>query len=129
MVDATLFRSIVGAIQYLTFTRPDIIHALNQVCQHFSNPTLANLRAINRILQYLKGTQHFGLRYLYKSPSSSMAFVMFIGLVVPPPDVVLQDIVFSLELIAFLGVPRSKQQLLNRVIRQNIILWRMPLLS
>jgi hypothetical protein len=32
--DATRFRKIVGALQYLTFTRPNICFAINRVC-HF----------------------------------------------------------------------------------------------
>lgn len=31
-MDPFVFRSIVGALQYLTFTRPDIIYAINPVC-------------------------------------------------------------------------------------------------
>ncbi|XP_024019780.1 uncharacterized protein LOC112091139 [Morus notabilis] len=64
LVNETEFRSIVGALQYLTFTRPDITHAVNKVCQHFHQPTLANLRAIKRILRYLKGTITYGIRFL-----------------------------------------------------------------
>lgn len=30
--DPTMYRSIVGALQYLTFTRPDIAYAVNTVC-------------------------------------------------------------------------------------------------
>lgn len=30
--DATRFRQLVGALQYLTFTRPDICYAINRVC-------------------------------------------------------------------------------------------------
>ena len=55
-VDETEYRSIVGALQYLTFTHPDITHAINKVCQHFHKPTLANLQAVKRILRYLKGS-------------------------------------------------------------------------
>ncbi|XP_059629616.1 uncharacterized mitochondrial protein AtMg00810-like [Cornus florida] len=69
-IDTTVYRSIVGALQYLTFTRPDIIHVVNRVCQHFNNPTLVHIKAVKRILQYLKGTQHFGLCYLSQSSSS-----------------------------------------------------------
>ena len=57
----TTYRSIVGALQYLTLTRPDIIHAINQVCQHFNAPTIIHFKAVKRILRYLKGTQDFGL--------------------------------------------------------------------
>ena len=34
--DVTRYRSIVGALQYLTLTRPDISYSLNKVCQIFT---------------------------------------------------------------------------------------------
>jgi hypothetical protein len=37
--DPTQFRQIVGALQYLTFTRPDICNAVNKVCQFMHAPT------------------------------------------------------------------------------------------
>ena len=36
--DPTLYRSIVGGLQYLTFTRPDLSYAVNLVCQFMHNP-------------------------------------------------------------------------------------------
>uniref|UniRef100_A0A803NEG0 Uncharacterized protein n=1 Tax=Chenopodium quinoa TaxID=63459 RepID=A0A803NEG0_CHEQI len=30
--DPTLYRSLAGALQYLTFTRPEIAYAVQQVC-------------------------------------------------------------------------------------------------
>jgi hypothetical protein len=36
--DATQYRSHVGALQYLTFTRPDISYAVQQVCLHMHGP-------------------------------------------------------------------------------------------
>lgn len=38
--DATKYRSIVGALQYLTLTRPDISFAVNKVCQFLHSPTV-----------------------------------------------------------------------------------------
>lgn len=32
LVDGTLYRSIPGALQYLTFTTPDIAYAMQQIC-------------------------------------------------------------------------------------------------
>ncbi|VVA40491.1 PREDICTED: Retrovirus-related Pol poly from, partial [Prunus dulcis] len=39
LADPTMFRSLVGALQYLTFTRPDLAYAVNHVCQYMNNPT------------------------------------------------------------------------------------------
>lgn len=36
--DPTDFRSLAGALQYLTFTRPDIAYAVQQVCLHMHDP-------------------------------------------------------------------------------------------
>ena len=37
--DATHYRSVVGALQYLTLTRPDISFSVNKVCQYLHAPT------------------------------------------------------------------------------------------
>jgi hypothetical protein len=37
--DATQYRSIVGALQYVTLTRPDISYSVNKVCQFLHSPT------------------------------------------------------------------------------------------
>jgi hypothetical protein len=57
------YRSIVGALQYLTFTRPDIAFSVNQACQFMHNPMVSHVVAVKRILRYLKGTLHLGLHF------------------------------------------------------------------
>ena len=61
--DPTSYRSLVGALQYLTFTRPDLSLAVQQACQHISSPTHNHLQAAKRILRYLQGTLHFGIAF------------------------------------------------------------------
>ncbi|CAL8147678.1 unnamed protein product [Prunus armeniaca] len=58
--DPTEYRSTVGALQYLTLTRPDIAFVVNQVCQFMHHPTTAHWLAVKRILRYLNGTLTHG---------------------------------------------------------------------
>jgi histone deacetylase 1/2 len=69
--DAFKYRSLVGGLQYLTLTRPDILFAIKKVCQFFSQPTTVHYEAINRILRYVKGIVSTGL-LIQKAPSDSL---------------------------------------------------------
>jgi len=59
--DSMRYRSIVGALQYLTLTKPDLASAMNKVCQFLHAPTTAHWTAVKRILTYVKGTCDVGL--------------------------------------------------------------------
>jgi Reverse transcriptase (RNA-dependent DNA polymerase) len=65
--DPHLFRSIVGALQYVTITRSDIFFIVNRVSQYMRSPTICYWAAVKRIHRYLKGTIEHGLMI---SPSS-----------------------------------------------------------
>ena len=54
--DSTRYRSIVGGLQYLTLTRPDLSYSVNKVCQYLSQPTDEHWEAVKRTLRYVKGT-------------------------------------------------------------------------
>ncbi|KAH0701689.1 hypothetical protein KY285_015967 [Solanum tuberosum] len=72
--DAYLYRSVVGALQYVTITRPEISYAVNRVCQFMQSPTVAYWSTVKRILRYLKGSIYDGLLLRPMSDSSLVAF-------------------------------------------------------
>ncbi|CAA7052958.1 unnamed protein product [Microthlaspi erraticum] len=59
--DPTLYRSLAGALHYLTFTRPDIAYAVQQICLYMHDPREPHFGALKRILRYVKGTISQGL--------------------------------------------------------------------
>jgi hypothetical protein len=46
VVDAMSYRSLTGALQYLTFSRPDIAYVIQQVCLHMHTPREPHLTAL-----------------------------------------------------------------------------------
>lgn len=65
--ESTNYRSIVGGLQYLTWTKPGLSFAINQVCQYLHYPRTTHLQAIKRILHFVKGTISHGLLYTRSS--------------------------------------------------------------
>ncbi|XP_034684182.1 uncharacterized mitochondrial protein AtMg00810-like [Vitis riparia] len=74
MADVTHYRSVVGALQYVTLTRPDIAFVVNKACQFMQQPTTAYWLLVKRILRYLRGTMQDGLLL---SPSSNLTIEGF----------------------------------------------------
>jgi hypothetical protein len=66
--DPSSYCSLVGGLQYLSLTRPDISFAVNKVSQFMHRPTSLHLQAVKRILRYLKSTISYGL-LIRRSPS------------------------------------------------------------
>ncbi|XP_006598570.1 uncharacterized mitochondrial protein AtMg00810-like [Glycine max] len=59
--DPTLYRYVVGALQYATLTRPEISFVVNKVCQFMAAPLDSHWTVAKQILRYLKGTLFHGL--------------------------------------------------------------------
>jgi hypothetical protein len=63
LIDATLYRQIIGSLMYLTNTRPDICFAVNTLSQFLVEPRCVHLVAAKHVMRYLKGTMDYGLSY------------------------------------------------------------------
>ncbi|MFS7952616.1 putative RNA-directed DNA polymerase [Helianthus anomalus] len=72
--DPTLYRSLAGALQYLTFTRPDISYAVQQVCLFMHEPHDPHFAFMKRILRYIHGTLDYGIRIIRSNNHSLVAY-------------------------------------------------------
>jgi hypothetical protein len=63
LIDATLYRQIIGSLMYLTNTRPDICFAVNTLSQFLVEPRRVHLMAAKHVMRYLKGTMDYRLSY------------------------------------------------------------------
>jgi hypothetical protein len=63
LVDATLYRQIIGSLMYLTKTGPDICFVVNTLSQYLVEPRHVHLVVAKHVMRYLKGTLDFGLCY------------------------------------------------------------------
>lgn len=72
--DPLTFRAIVGSLQYLCLTRPDIAFAVNRLSQFMHSPTTLHLEAAKRVLRYLAGTPHKGLFFARNTPLTLHAY-------------------------------------------------------
>nr|GFA15554.1 copia protein [Tanacetum cinerariifolium] len=61
--DQVLDDDKVGALMYLTASRPEIMHVTCYCARYRAQPTEKHLTAVKRIFRYLKDTIHMGLWY------------------------------------------------------------------
>ncbi|CAM8889644.1 unnamed protein product [Rhodiola kirilowii] len=61
--DATIYRGMIGSLLYLTASRPDIMFSVCQCARFQAEPRESHIKAVKRILRYLKGTEKLVLWY------------------------------------------------------------------
>ncbi|KAH9651771.1 reverse transcriptase Ty1/copia-type domain-containing protein [Citrus sinensis] len=59
----SLYRSIVGSLQYVLLTRPDLAFTVNKLSHFLSAPTILHWQAYKRVLRYLQSTADYGLQF------------------------------------------------------------------
>ena len=60
-MNSIIFESLIRSLRYLIYTRLDILFGVRLVNNFMKTPIMKHLKALKRILQYIKGTIDFGL--------------------------------------------------------------------
>jgi histone deacetylase 1/2 len=123
--DFTNYRSMVGALQYLTLTGPDIFYVVNKVCQYLPAPTTLHWTAAKRILRFVKHTLIMGLTFMkYNSTLvSGFSDADWTGCIDDRRSTRCFAVFFGPNL--FFWSARNMLQFLGSVRRQSISLWQM----
>ena len=61
--DPVIYTQAIGKLLHLCHSRPDIVFAVHKLCQFACCPYQIHWDAPSRILQYIKGTVTFGIRW------------------------------------------------------------------
>ena len=72
--DPTRMRSLVGLMQYLTNSRPDIICELNKAAKTMSAPTAEDITAAERIIRYINSTLDHGITFSGDGPCQIVGY-------------------------------------------------------
>ncbi|CAJ2664376.1 unnamed protein product [Trifolium pratense] len=70
----TEYRALVGSLQYLSLTRPDIAFATNKLAQFMQNPSTMHWLALKRLLRYLAGSCDKGIFISATAPLNFHAY-------------------------------------------------------
>nr|KYP36518.1 Retrovirus-related Pol polyprotein from transposon TNT 1-94 [Cajanus cajan] len=62
--DASVYRSIIGSLLYLSATRPDLMFAASLLSRFMHSPSQVHLGAAKRVLRYIRSTTNYGLYFL-----------------------------------------------------------------
>ncbi|RVW49108.1 Retrovirus-related Pol polyprotein from transposon TNT 1-94 [Vitis vinifera] len=102
--DPGRYRRLVGKLNYLTITRPDISFPVSVVSQFLQSPCDSHWDAVIRILRYIKSTPGQGVLYENRGHTQLLVTQMQIGLAHPQIDVplrVLNSASYNFSFITF----------------------------
>jgi len=74
-INSTTFKSLVGSLRYMTFTRPDILFRVRLMSRFMETPPITYFKALKRILLYIKGIVDFNLLYEYSNSFELMSYI------------------------------------------------------
>ena len=70
----TEYRSLLGSLQYIILTRPDISYTVKNLAQYMQLPMCEHLKLLHWLLRYLNDTLHMGITIHANSPLSLHAY-------------------------------------------------------
>ncbi|GKG17379.1 ribonuclease H-like domain-containing protein [Tanacetum coccineum] len=97
--DSTLYCSLACALQYLTFTRPDVSYVVQQVCLYMHDYREPHLAALKLILWYARSTLDHGLHLHVSNMTQLTAYTNADWAGCQSPDAPLLVIVLFLGII------------------------------
>ncbi|KAM6582344.1 hypothetical protein CsatB_009346 [Cannabis sativa] len=126
--DPHQYRSIVGALQYVVVTKPEITYSVNKVSQFMHKPLEAHWKVVKKILRYLKDTLDYGL-HLTKCSTLSLTGFCDADWACDSDDRRSTFSAYSLTTISFPRALKIRRLSLDLVPRLSIVALRMPLLK
>lgn len=75
IADPSAYRSLTGALRYLTLTRPDLAYAVQQACLYMHDRREPHLALVKRILRYVMGTLDYSFHLGVSSATSLTAYL------------------------------------------------------
>ena len=73
-VNATMYRQVIGDLQLLRMTRPDISFVVNKLSRFMHTVFEHHLGAVKHLLRYLNDTRSLGIRILVDTPQTLHGF-------------------------------------------------------
>ena len=67
------YRSIVGRLQWLTGTRPDIQYAVKELARDSNDPTPSSWKRVKHVIKYLKHTAQYRLMFSQILPDAPVS--------------------------------------------------------
>lgn len=91
LLNATIYRSPVGSVLYLTDNQPNIAFVVNMCTWYMKEPHENHWQAIKGILCYMRGTTHMSIHYSTKASfrlKESLTLIRFVILMGVVPLVI-----------------------------------------
>ena len=74
LVDNSLYRQLVRILLYLTHSQPNLVYFVGFVSIYMNHTNEIYWKSSKRIVHYVKGTRHFGVHYVARSPLELVEF-------------------------------------------------------